>query len=218
LKTATVTAATNNGVGVDLSMNITAQMVKELREVTGAGVLEAKKALEATGGNFDKAVDTLREKGAARAAKRADRTANEGVIELYTHPGNRVGVILELNCETDFVGRNEQFRELAHNLALHIAAMNPRYLRPEDVPQEELERELAVLRAQALAEGKPAAIVEKIIAGRVNKFYEEICLLEQPFIKDEKVRIKDLVTDAISATGENIVIRRFARYELGEAL
>ncbi|RMG89018.1 MAG: translation elongation factor Ts [Chloroflexi bacterium] len=199
-------------------MKITAQMVKELRDVTGAGVLEAKKALEEANGDFEKAVDALREKGAARAAKRADRAANEGVIELYAHPGNRVGVMLELNCETDFVARNEQFRELAHDLALHIAAMSPRYLTPEDVPQEELDREISVLRAQALAEGKPEQIVEKIVAGRLNKFYEEVCLMEQPFVKDDKVKIKDLLTQAIGTIGENIVVRRFVRYELGEAL
>ncbi len=199
-------------------MNITAQMVKELREATGAGVLEAKKALEAHDGDFDKAADLLREKGAARAAKRADREANEGLIELYAHPGNRVGVILELNCETDFVARNEQFRELAHDLALHIAAMNPQYMNVEDVPQEELNRELDVLRNQALAEGKPEAIVDKIVSGRMNKFYEEFCLMEQPFVKDESIKIKDMITDAVRTTGENIKIRRFARYELGEAL
>lgn len=197
---------------------ISAQLVKELREVTGAGVLEAKKALESTNGDFDKAVDLLREKGAARAAKRADRTANEGIIELYAHPGNRVGVMLELNCETDFVARNEQFRELAHNIALHIAAASPRYLRIEDVPTGELDREVEVLKSQALAEGKPAAIIEKIVAGRVSKFYEEICLLEQPYIKDEKVKVKDLLTEAVRTIGENIMIRRFARYALGEAL
>lgn len=199
-------------------MQITAQMVKELREATGAGVLEAKKALEANNGDFDKAVDMLREKGAARAAKRSERDANEGVIELYTHPGNRIGVILELNCETDFVARNEQFRTLAHNLALHIAAASPRYLAKEDVPQAELDRELDVLRNQALAEGKPEQVVEKIVAGRINKFYEEMVLLEQPFIKDEKINIQTMLTDAIRITGENIKIRRFARYELGEAL
>jgi elongation factor Ts len=199
-------------------MKISAQMVKELRQATGAGVLEAKKALEKTEGDFDKAVDILREKGAARAAKRAERAANEGVIELYAHPGNRVGVILELNCETDFVARNEQFRDLAHDLALHIAAMNPRYLSNEEVPQDELTREIDVLKAQALAEGKPEAIVEKIVAGRINKFYEEICLLEQPFIKDEKIKVQDLITDVIRVTGENIKVRRFQRYELGESL
>jgi elongation factor Ts len=198
-------------------MNITAGMVKELRDATGAGVLEAKKALEAAEGNFDKAVDALREKGAARAAKKADRDASEGVVEVYSHPGSRVGVILELNCETDFVARNAQFQTLAHDLALHIAAMSPKYLTSEEVPQEELNRELDVLKNQALAEGKPADIVDKIVAGRVRKFYEEVCLLEQPFVKDEKVKIKDLVTDAIRTIGENIVVRRFARYELGEA-
>ncbi|MFO7661917.1 MAG: translation elongation factor Ts [Chloroflexota bacterium] len=199
-------------------MAITAEMVKELRTATGAGVLEAKKALEQTDGNFDKAVDILREKGAARAAKRADRTAKEGTVELYAHPGNRVGVMLELNCETDFVARNDQFRELAHNLALHIAAAAPRYLKPEDVPTEELEREANVLKAQAIAEGKSPEIAEKIVAGRIQKYYEEVCLLEQPYIKDEKVKIQEMLTDAIRTTGENIMIRRFARYELGELL
>ena len=199
-------------------MAITTEMVKELRAVTGAGVLEAKKALEQHNGDFNKAVDMLREKGAARAAKRADRTAKEGVIELYAHPGNRVGVMLELNCETDFVARNEQFRELAHNLALHIAAAAPRYLNVEDVPTEELEREVSVLKAQALAEGKPEAVVEKVVSGRIAKFYEEMCLMEQPFVKDEKIKINAMLTDAIRTTGENIIIRRFARYELGESL
>ena len=199
-------------------MAITTEMVKELRGVTGAGVLEAKKALEQTDGNFDKAVDILREKGAARAFKRADRAAKEGLVELYAHPGNRVGVMLELNCETDFVGRTEGFRELAHNLALHIAAAAPRYLRAEDVPAAEIERETAVLKAQAIAEGKPEAIAEKMVAGRISKYYEEICLLEQPFVKDEKVKIKDMLTDAIRTTGENIMVRRFVRYQLGESL
>lgn len=198
-------------------MKVTTAMVKELRDATGAGVLEAKKALESAEGDFDKAVDTLREKGAARAAKRSGREASEGVIEVYGHPGNRVGVMLELNCETDFVARNDQFVELAHDLALHIAAMRPKYLHPEDVPQEELDRELDVLRNQALAEGKPADIVEKIISGRVNKFYEEVCLMEQKFVKDEKLKIKDLIAEIIRVTGENIIIRRFARYELGES-
>ena len=199
-------------------MAITTEMVKELRGVTGAGGLEAKKALEQTDGNFDKAVDILREKGAARAFKRADRAAKEGLVELYAHPGNRVGVMLELNCETDFVGRTEGFRELAHNLALHIAAAAPRYLRAEDVPAAEIERETAVLKAQAIAEGKPEAIAEKMVAGRISKYYEEICLLEQPFVKDEKVKIKDMLTDAIRTTGENVMVRRFVRYQLGESL
>jgi len=199
-------------------MAITTEMVKELRAVTGAGVLEAKKALEQHDGDFDKAIDMLREKGAARAAKRADRAAKEGIIELYAHPGNRVGVMLELNCETDFVARNEQFRDLAHELALHIAAAAPRYLNVEDVPTAALDRETSVLKAQALAEGKPEAVVEKVVSGRITKFYEEMCLMEQPFIKNEKIKIKEMLTEAISTTGENIIVRRFARYELGESL
>jgi elongation factor Ts len=193
-------------------------MVKELREATGAGVLDAKKALEAHEGNFDKAVDFLREKGLARAATRADRVAQEGIVEVYSHPGSRMAVIMELNCETDFVARNEMFRTLAHDLAVHIAAARPRYLRPEEVPQAELDRELDVLRSQARAEGKPEQVIEKIVTGRLAKFYEEICLLEQPFVKDEKVKIKDMIADAMRTTGENIVLRRFQRYELGEAL
>ncbi|MBK8901790.1 MAG: translation elongation factor Ts [Anaerolineaceae bacterium] len=197
-------------------MNITTQMVKELREATGAGVLEAKKALEASNGDFNKAVDSLREKGAARAAKRSGREASEGVIELYAHPGNRVGVILELNCETDFVARNEEFTTLAHDLALHIAAMSPQYIKTDEVPEEELNRELEVLRNQARAEGKPEQVIDKIVAGRMTKFYEEFCLLEQPFVKDDKIKIKEMITEAIRKTGENIVVRRFARYELGE--
>ena len=199
-------------------MAITATMVKELREATGAGVLEVKKALEAAEGNFDKAADILREKGAARAAKRSDRQANEGVIQMYSHPGGRVGVMVEINCETDFVARNDQFQQLALDIALQVAAFSPKYLSREDVDASELERELDVLRAQAKAEGKPEKIVEKIVEGRISKFYEEFCLMEQPFIKDDKRKVKDIVTEAISVTGENIIVRRFTRYELGEAL
>ena len=199
-------------------MKITTEMVKELRLETGAGVLEAKKTLVASDGDFDKAVQILREKGAARAAKRADRDANEGVVEVYSHPGSRVGVMLELNCETDFVARNEGFTELAHNLALQIAAMSPTYISIEDVSDEDMETELSVLRAQASAEGKPENIVEKIVIGRMNKYYEEVCLLEQPYIRDDSLKIKDLITDAIRTTGENIKVRRFERFELGEVL
>jgi elongation factor Ts len=199
-------------------MKVTIEMVKELRSITGAGVLEAKQTLEATDGDFDKAVQLLREKGAERAAKRADRDANEGVIEVYSHPGSRVGVLLELNCETDFVASNEQFTDLAHNLVLQIAAMSPKYVSIEDVSDADMESELAVLRAQAEAEGKPANIVEKIVEGRMGKYYEEVCLLEQPYIRDDSVKINDLVLEAIRTTGENIKVRRFERYELGEAL
>ena len=196
---------------------ITAQMVKELREATGAGILETKKALEAAEGNFEKAVDLLREKGAARAAKRVGRDANEGIIKMYSHPGGRIGVMLELNCETDFVAKNEKFQELAHDVSLQIAAMSPKYLSKEDVDQAELDREMEVLRNQALSEGKPEHIVEKIVSGRLAKYYDEVCLLEQDFVKDDSKKIKDLVTETISVTGENILIGRFARFEIGES-
>lgn len=194
------------------------ELVKELRQATGAGILDCKKALESADGDFEKAIDFLREKGAARAAKRVGRQANEGVIQMYSHPGGRVGVMLELNCETDFVARNEQFQQLAHDLSLQIAALSPKYVKIEDVDQAEVDREMEVLKNQALAEGKPENIAEKIVQGRLNKYYEEIVLLEQGFVKDDKKKIKDLITETISATGENIIVRRFARYELGEEL
>ncbi|MCO5197513.1 MAG: translation elongation factor Ts [Anaerolineae bacterium] len=199
-------------------MNITVEMVKELREATGAGVLDAKKALEAANGDFDEATVILREKGLARVAKKSGRSANEGLIEMYAHPGNRVGVILEINCETDFVARNEEFVELAHDIALQIAAMSPRYVGKDDVPEADLEAERELLTKQALAEGKPEQIVAKIVDGRMRKFYEEYCLLEQPFVKDDSMLIQDMVNTAISKLGENIVVRRFERYELGESL
>ena len=199
-------------------MDVSIEQIKELREATGAGVLDAKKALVAAAGDFDKAVDALREKGLARAAKRADREANEGVIEMYSHLGQRVGVMLELNSETDFVARNEMFQDLAHDIALHIAAMAPQYLSREDVPQGDLEREMEVLRAQAAKEGKPEHIIEKIVQGRLDKFYQETVLLEQPFVKDEDVTVEELINNVISVIGENIVLRRFVRYELGESL
>lgn len=199
-------------------MTITTQMVKDLRQATGAGILDAKKALEEVNGNFDKAVDLLREKGLAKAAKKVGREVKEGLIEVYAHPGSRVGVLLEINCETDFVARNEQFQQLAHDLALQVAAMAPRYLSAEDVSEDDLNREREVVRAQTLAEGKPAAVVDKIVTGRMQKYFEEACLLEQPFVKDESVKIKDLLKTAISQLGENIIVRRFMRYELGEPL
>lgn len=199
-------------------MKVTTAMVKELREATGAGVLEAKNALVEANGNFDTAVKSLREKGMARAAKRADREANEGVIELYSHPGNRVGVILELNCETDFVARNEEFTTLAHDIALHIAAMSPQYVSRDEVPAEREAEEREIYRNQALSEGKPEAIADRIVDGRIKKFYEESVLLEQPFVKDDGVTVEELIKSAIAKTGENIVVRRFERYELGEGL
>lgn len=199
-------------------MEVSIEQIKALREETGAGVLDAKKALVKADGDFDKAVDELRRKGLAQAQKRADREANEGVIELYSHLDKRVGVMLELNSETDFVARNDQFQELAHDLALHVAAMDPRYVSREDVPEEDVEREMAVLRAQAEKEGKPEHILEKIVSGRLNKFYQETVLLEQPFVKDESITVEQLINETIGVLGENIVLRRFVRYELGEAV
>ena len=199
-------------------MEVSIEQIKALREETGAGVLDAKKALVKADGDFDRAVDELRRKGLAQAQKRADREANEGVIELYSHLDKRVGVMLELNSETDFVARNDQFQELAHDLALHVAAMDPRYVSREDVPEEDVEREMAVLRAQAEKEGKPEHILEKIVSGRLNKFYQETVLLEQPFVKDESITVEQLINETIGVLGENIVLRRFVRYELGEAV
>lgn len=199
-------------------MEITTVMVKELRQATGAGVLDCRKALEASGGDFESAVAALREKGLAEAAKRAGRQASDGRVEAYVHPGNRVAVLLELNCETDFVARTDDFIELAHNLALHIAFAAPRYLTREDVPEEEVEGERKLYRAQALEEGKPERIVDRIVEGRLEKFYQQVCLMEQAFVKDEDETVLDLINDAIARLGENIVMRRFVRYQLGENL
>jgi len=198
-------------------MEISAQQVKELREATGAGILDCRKALAENNGDFDKAVAYLREKGLAAAAKKAGREAKEGVIELYSHGGGRVGVMVEVNCETDFVGRTEQFRAFAHDLALQVAAANPRYLDMSDVPPEVVESERTIARNKAVHEGRPEKALDKIVEGRLEKFYQETCLLKQPFVKDESVSIGDLLKQTISTVGENIIIRRFARWELGEA-
>lgn len=197
-------------------MNISVELVKELRNETGAGVLDCRKALEAYEGDLEKATAYLREKGLAAAAKRADRVASEGIVESYGHPGGRVGVLVEVNCETDFVARTEKFQDFVHDVALHVAAMSPVYMTPEDIPAEELEREKEIYRQQALQEGKPERIVERIVEGRLKKFYAETCLMEQPFVKDDDVLIKDLVKTKIAELKENIIIRRFARYELGQ--
>jgi len=199
-------------------LEITTAMVKELREATGAGVLDCRKALEATGGDFEAAVAYLREKGLAEAAKKVDRTAREGIIEAYVHHGNRVGVILELNCETDFVARTEEFRNLAHELALHIAFANPRYLSRDRVPQEVIEEERRIYRTQALEEGKPESVVDRIVQGKLEKFFQSVCLLEQPFIKDEDRTVEQILKEHTALLGENIVVRRFVRYELGEGI
>ena len=199
-------------------MEITAAMVKDIRQATGAGVLDCRKALEAANGDFESAVAQLREKGLAAVAKRAGRDASDGVVEAYVHPGSPVAVMLELNCETDFVARTDGFKTLAHDLALHIAFAAPRYLTREDVPQEDVERERAEFRAQALEEGKPENIVDRIVDGRMEKFYQQVCIMEQPFVKDEDKIIQDLITDAIAKFGENVILRRFVRYQVGESL
>jgi elongation factor Ts len=197
-------------------LEITVAMVKELRQATGAGVLDCRKALEASAGDLKSAAAALREKGLAAAAKRAGRQASDGRVEAYVHPGNRVAVLLELNCETDFVARTDDFKTLAHDLALHIAFAAPRYLTREDVPGEVVERERAKYRAQALEEGKPERIVDRIIEGRLEKFYQQVSLMEQSFVRDEEKTIQELITDAIAKLGENIIMRRFVRYQLGE--
>lgn len=199
-------------------MQIDAQEVKALREKTGAGMMDCKKALVEAGGDEEKAITILREKGLAAAAKRAGRIAAEGMVESYIHLGGRVGVLVEVNCETDFVARNEQFRTFVKDICLQIAATNPAYLSKDDVPAEVLEKERQILRTQALNEGKPEKVIDKIVEGRIEKFYKENCLLEQPFIRDQEVTIKDLLVSLIAKIGENIVIRRYSRFALGEGI
>ncbi len=192
-------------------------MVKDLREATGAGILDCRKALAENGGDFDRAVAWLREKGLAAAAKKAGREAKDGKVELYAHAGGRVGVMVEVNCETDFVARTEKFQAFAHDLALHIAAASPRYMDVSEVPADVLEAERAIARNRAKEEGKPEKIWDKIADGRLEKFYQDTCLLRQPFVKDESKTVADLLKETISAIGENVIIRRFIRWELGEA-
>ncbi|HIE30682.1 TPA: translation elongation factor Ts [Candidatus Poribacteria bacterium] len=197
-------------------MEITAAMVKELRQKTGAGVMDCKNALSETDGNTEDAIRWLREKGIKASERRADRTASEGVVASYIHAGNKVGVLLELNCESDFVARNEEFQRLAKDIAMQVAATNPRYINKEDVPEEVIEREKSILRNQAINEGKPEKIVEKIVEGRLSRFYSENCLIEQPFIRDDHQTVGQLVKEKIAKFGENIVVRRFTRYRLGQ--
>lgn len=197
---------------------VTAEMVKQLRELTGAGMMDCKKALTETKGDVEKAVDFLREKGLSAAAKKAGRVAAEGVVEAYIHANGRIGVLVEINCETDFVAKTENFKAMARDIAMQIAAANPAYVRREEVPADVVEHEMEVLKAQALNEGKPANIVEKMVVGRVDKFYKEICLMEQGFIKDPDKTVAQLITEAIAKIGENISIRRFTRYQLGEGI
>uniref|UniRef100_A0A832MJM3 Elongation factor Ts n=1 Tax=Eiseniibacteriota bacterium TaxID=2212470 RepID=A0A832MJM3_UNCEI len=194
---------------------ITADQVKTLRDRTGAGMMECKKALAEAGGDFEKAVDLLRKAGIAKAEKRGGRAASEGLVDAYIHPGNRVGVLIEVNCETDFVARTPEFGELVRNLAMQVAAAGAEFVRREEVPAERVEKEKEIFAAQLAREGKPAQIIDKIVAGKLDKFFAEIVLLEQPYIKDDKRTVGELVQEAAAKTGENIVVRRFARFRLG---
>jgi elongation factor Ts len=199
-------------------MEITTEMIKELRGATNAGVLDCRKALTESGGDYQKAVDWLREKGMATAAKRADRDASQGTVELYSHGGGRVGVMVEVNCETDFVARSDKFRELAHEIALQIAASAPRYIKADEIPAEVLEHESEIARARAIEEGKPDVVIEKIVQGRLEKFKDEVVLMRQAYIRDESLTIEKLIMQAVGSIGENILVRRFQRWELGESL
>jgi elongation factor Ts len=197
-------------------MQIPAQLVKELRERTGAGFSDCRSALVEAAGDLEKAISILRKKGQAAAAKKAQREASEGLVGSYIHAGGKIGVLVEMNCESDFVARTEAFQQLSHDVAMHIAALDPRYVRREDVTAEMLEKERDIYKAQALATGKPENVVDKIVNGKMEKFYEENCLYEQHYIKDESVTIGEMITQAIAKLGENISIRRFARFKVGE--
>jgi len=199
-------------------LNITSVMVKQLRDKTGAGMMDCKEALTASGGNFEKAVDYLRKKGMSAATKRSSKAAKEGAVASYIHMGGKIGVMVELNCETDFVAKTADFQSLAKDLAMHVAATNPLYLKPEEIPADALEREKDIYRSQAATEGKPEKIWEKIIEGKLNKYYEEVCLLNQKFVKNTDITVSTLVSNMMAKTGENIVVRRFARFQLGEDL
>ncbi len=197
-------------------MEITAEQVKELRERTGIGMMECKKALEEAGGDADKAIEILRKKGHARAKEKAHRATGEGLVGSYIHTNGKIGVLVEINCESDFVARNEEFKELVKNIAMHIAAANPLYIGSEDIPPDILEKEKDIIREQFKDSKKPAEIIEKIVQGKLGKFYEEVCLLEQPYIRDDKIKIKDLLAGFIVKFKENTRIGRFARFEIGK--
>jgi elongation factor Ts len=198
-------------------MEITTQMIKELRAATNAPMLDCRKALQDADGDFNKAVDWLREKGMATAAKRSDRQASNGVVEMYSHGGGRVGVMVEINCETDFVARAEQFRTLAHEIALQIAASAPKYVKVEEIPATELEHEAGIARARAIEEGKPENVLAKIVEGRVEKYKDEVCLMRQTYIRDESLTVEKLILQNVAAIGESVIVRRFQRWELGES-
>ena len=197
-------------------MDISLDLIKKLREATGSGILDVKEALQNSDGDFDKAVDYLRQKGLAKAAKRSDRDASEGVVELYSHGDGRVGVMVEINCETDFVARSDEFREFAHEVALQIAASSPKWVDEDQIPEDVIEHEKEIAAARYKEEGKPDNIIEKILEGMVEKFKTENCLLKQPYIRDEEITIQELLHEKIASIGENIVVRRFERWERGE--
>ena len=197
-------------------MNITSAMVKELRVKTGAGMMDCKEALTASGGDFEKAIDYLRKKGMSAATKRSSKAAKDGVVASYIHMGGKIGVLVEVNCETDFVAKTDDFQRFAKDLTMHIAAANPLFVRPDEIPEEVVEREKEIFRSQALAEKKPEKIWEKIIEGKLKKYFEDVCLVNQKFIRDTDISIETLVNNMIAKTGENVVIRRFVRYQLGE--
>jgi elongation factor Ts len=199
------------------SGNVPAQLVKELRERTGAGFAACKDALAEAGGDIEKAINILRKKGQAAAQKKAQRATSEGLVASYIHAGGKIGVLLELNCESDFVARTEDFQRLCHDVAMHVAALDPRFLKREEVTQQVLDRERDIYKEQARATGKPDAVIEKIVAGKMEKFYEENCLYEQHFIRDEGLTVKELIDQAIAKLGENIAVRRFARFKVGES-
>jgi len=198
-------------------MEITTQMIKELRAATSAPMLDCRKALQEANGDYHKAVDWLREKGMATAAKRSDRQASNGIVEMYSHGGGRVGVMVEVNCETDFVARAEQFRNLAHEIALQIAASSPKYVNADEIPAAELEHEAGIARARAIEEGKPENVMAKIVEGRVEKYKDEVCLMRQNYIRDESLTVEKLILQNVAAIGESVIVRRFQRWELGES-
>ena len=201
----------------NVTETISAAMVKELREKTGAPMMDCRNALTEAKGSMEEAVVVLRKRGMASAAKKASRTASEGAVGTYIHAGGKIGVLIEINCESDFVARTEDFQELLKDIAMHIAATDPRYIRKEDVTAQDMEREKEIYRAQAAQTGKPAPVIEKIVEGKMSKFYEEVCLLEQPFIKEQSVTISQLIAQKVGKLGENLMVRRFARFKVGDA-
>jgi len=197
-------------------MEISAEMVRELREKTGSGIMDCKKALAASKLNFEEAVTFLREKGLASATKRADKATSEGIVGSYIHAGGKVGVLVEVNCETDFVAKTDEFQSFAKDIAMHIAALNPQYVKREDIPQDVIGKERAIYRTQALESGKPEKVVEKMVDGKIEKFFQEVCLLEQSFVKNPDITVKGLLTDIMAKLGENMAVKRFVRFKVGE--